>query len=81
MEDYLLSNHYRRSLSSSLPPSVSAEIFAILTGVHPSYMLTAFETIDIAWGSDESFLAEGLGIGATERRHLREVLLDPPHGI
>jgi len=76
LEDYLLSNHYRRSLASVLPPNVTPEIFAVLTGVHPSFMLAAFESIDIEWGSDAAFLAEGLGIGVAEMRHLREVLLE-----
>jgi len=81
LEDYLLSNLYRRSLSSYLPANVSPKIVAVLTGVHQSFMLAALEAIDIAWGSDMAFLAEGLGIGVAERRHLRAVLLEPSREV
>ena len=80
LQDYLLSNRYRRSLAAQLPPTVSPQILAALSGVQPGYLLAAFETIDTVCGGDEIFLAQGLGLGTAHLQHLRAILLEPSRG-
>lgn len=75
--DYLLSNAYRRNLSFLLSPDVGADIVSVLSGVDPIYLQAAFQVIDDAWGSEEIFLEQAVGIGAEEQRYLRTVLLEP----
>jgi protein-tyrosine phosphatase len=76
LEDYLLSNRYRRSLAPQFPPNTSPETLAALSGVRASYLLAAFGAIDAAWGGDEAFLAQGLGLSAAHRRELQESILE-----
>ena len=65
-EDYLLTNRfYRRdpSASSDLPEDVRQ----VLASVEASFLAAAFEAIDADYGDLESYLRDGLGLGAAER--------------
>jgi protein-tyrosine phosphatase len=74
--DYMLSNNSRRNLSFLLAPDVDPEVVAVLTGVNANFLEAAFETVEETWGSEETFLAEALGIGKPERQHLCAMLLE-----
>jgi protein-tyrosine phosphatase len=68
-EDYLLTNRfYRRdpSASSDLPDDVKQ----VLGSVQASFLATAYDAIDANYGDLESYLRDGLGLGAAEREQL-----------
>jgi len=74
-EDYLLTNRfYRRdpSASSDLPDDVSR----VLGTVQTSFLGAAFEAIDTDYGDLESYLRDGLGLGAAERARLEARYLE-----
>ncbi len=68
-EDYLLTNRYYRrdpASSSDLPDDVKQ----VLGSVQGSFLAAAFEAIDADYGDLETYLRDGLGLGAAERAHL-----------
>ena len=68
-EDYLLTNRfYRRdpNSGSDLPDDVKQ----VLGSVQTSFLGAAFEAIDADYGDLETYLQNGLGIGAAERAAL-----------
>jgi protein-tyrosine phosphatase len=68
-EDYLLTNRfYRRdpSASSDLPDDVKQ----VLGSVQASFLAAAYDAIDADYGDLESYLRDGLGLGAAEREQL-----------
>jgi len=65
-EDYLLTNRfYRRdpAASSDLPE----EVRQVLASVEASFLAAAFDAISADYGDLESYLSDGLGLGAQER--------------
>lgn len=74
-EDYLLTNRfYRRdpSASSDLPE----EVRQVLASVEASFLAAAFDAISADYGDLESYLSDGLGLGAQERARLEARYLD-----
>ncbi len=74
-EDYLLTNRfYRRdpSVSSDLPDQVRQ----VIGSVQVSFLAAAFEAIDADYGDLESYLRDGLGLGAAERDKLEARYLE-----
>ena len=74
-EDYLLTNRfYRRdpSASSDLPE----EVRQVLASVEASFLAAAFDAIRADYGDLESYLSDGLGLGAQERARLEARYLD-----
>ena len=68
-EDYLLTNRfYRRdpNSGSDLPDHVKQ----VLGTVQPAFLDAAFEAIDADYGSLETYLRDGIGLGAAERTAL-----------
>jgi protein-tyrosine phosphatase len=68
-EDYLLTNQfYRRDPNSAtdLPDHVKQ----VLGSVQPAFLSAAFEAIDADYGSLETYLKDGIGLGAAERTAL-----------
>jgi protein-tyrosine phosphatase len=80
--DYLLTNHYqgydRRRRLEQIRQSSQAdpEDLRPLLEARPDYIDAAFGAIDRAWGSDEAFLRDGLGLSAGSLAGLRAELLD-----
>jgi protein-tyrosine phosphatase len=75
VEDYLLTNRfYRRdpSASSDLPEDVRQ----VLASVEGSFLAAAFEAINADYGDLESYLSDGLGLGACERASLEARYLE-----
>jgi protein-tyrosine phosphatase len=77
LEDYMLSNLYRRSLARQLPPGTPAAVLQALSGVRASYLRAAFDALDAAWGTEDAFLSRGLGLDRTARASLQGLLLEP----
>jgi len=74
-EDYLLTNRfYRRdpSASSDLPE----EVRQVLASVEASFLAAAFDAISADYGDLESYLSDGLGLGAQERARLEARYLE-----
>jgi protein-tyrosine phosphatase len=74
-DDYLLTNRfYRRdpSASTDLPD----EVKQVLSTVQASFLAAAFEAIVADYGNLESYLRDGLGIGAAEREELEARYLE-----
>jgi protein-tyrosine phosphatase len=74
-EDYLLTNRfYRRdpSASSDLPEDVRQ----VLASVEASFLAAGFDAISTDYGDLESYLSDGLGLGARERAALEERYLE-----
>jgi protein-tyrosine phosphatase len=74
-EDYLLTNRfYRRdpSASSDLPE----EVRQVLASVEASFLAAAFDAISADYGDLESYLSDGLGLGAHERARLEARYLE-----
>jgi len=68
-EDYLLTNQfYRRdpNSSSDLPDHIKQ----VLGSVQPAFLGAAFEAIDADYGTLETYLRDGIGLGAAERTAL-----------
>ena len=77
MEDYLLSNQYRRDLAYLAGSEVPSELLDVMMEVHPSYIAASLEEMDRHWGSREEFLTVGLGLCGTKRAQLMQLLVDP----
>ena len=76
--DYLLSRRYylpeeqmARVRAKYRVDHLSDEDLMPMMRAELAYLHTALETIDDGWASREAYLAQGLGIGADERRELR----------
>ena len=75
VDDYVLTNEYRRDLAFMIGEGVDPQVQAALKQAHPSYIAAAFETIDRAWGSDAAFIEDGLGFNPESRKRLQALLL------
>jgi protein-tyrosine phosphatase len=78
VEDYALSNRYRRDLTFQIGGSVEPEVMATLTNAHTDYLAASFRAIDEGWGSDDAFLCAALGLSEDRRNRLQEKLLERP---
>ncbi|MCC5763554.1 tyrosine-protein phosphatase, partial [Klebsiella pneumoniae] len=76
VEDYLVTNRYRRDLRTFVGDNVDAEVLQVLTGAEAAYLHSSFASIDSHWGGTERFLREGLRIDAQQQAHLRALLLE-----
>lgn len=75
MDDYLITDRYRRNLSHMLHPELPPETVDILLRAHPDYLQESFAVIDQCWGSDEAYLRRGLGLSESEQARLQAHLL------
>lgn len=76
LEDYALSNTFRRDVSHLIPPGTPAEIVEAFTAANPIYLDAAFSAITQTYGSDDAYLDRGLGLGDGRRAHLRDILTE-----
>lgn len=77
VEDYLLSDGYRRDMSHILRPDLDTAALNVLMGADAAYMAAAFTAIDETYGSEDAFLKQALHVTDAERGILREALLEP----
>jgi protein-tyrosine phosphatase len=77
LDDYLLTNHYRRDLSFMLGTQVDAEVLDVVKAADPEFLLAAFDVIDLTWGGTAGFLSRGLGLSETQQTQLQDLLLEP----
>ncbi|ASD11732.1 MULTISPECIES: tyrosine-protein phosphatase [Pseudomonas] len=76
VEDYLVTNRYRRDLRTFVGDNADAEVLQVLTGAEAAYLHSAFASIDSHWGGTERFLRDGLRIDAAQQAQLRALLLE-----
>jgi len=69
-EDYLLTNRFYRRDPAALP-DLPDEVRQAIGSVQASFLAAGFETINERYGDLESYLRDGLGLGAAERKALK----------
>jgi len=80
LEDYSLTNRYRRDISHLFAPQTPRELLEVLMGVEPHYLEASFATIDTAYGSADAYLERALGLTSARRERLRAWLTEPDSG-
>lgn len=78
LEDYALTNQYRRDLAFLFSDSTPREVVEMLTAAQPKYLQAAFEVIDATYGSVGAYLERALGLTEARRARLREWLTEAP---
>ena len=69
-EDYLLTNrHYKRDVSSA--SELPADVLDAIGSVNASYLDAAFDAVGREYGDLETYLRDGLRLGAAERAALK----------
>ena len=76
LEDYLLTNSYRRDIGHLMPPGTSSGIAQTFTAASPLYLEAAFATIKQKYGSVDAYLEQGLGFDDKRRANLRDLLTE-----
>jgi protein-tyrosine phosphatase len=77
VEDYLLTNRYRRDLSAILQRRVDPDVLDVVVAAHADYLDAAFDSIRRHWGGIEQFIAGALGLDRADLSTLQEQLLEP----
>jgi protein-tyrosine phosphatase len=76
LEDYVLTNHYKRDIQHLLSAKTSPAVAEALMSAEPRYLRASFKAIDEHYGSDDAYLERGLGLGAERREKLRTFLTE-----
>ena len=76
LEDYSLTNLYRRPVPQLLGPETPEEVVAVLLSAQPKYLEAAFEEIDRAHGSFDAYLEQALAVDEIQRERLVETLTE-----
>jgi protein-tyrosine phosphatase len=77
LQDYDLTNQYRRSVPQLFGPNTSEALVRTLLSAQPQYMQAALDEIDRIYGSFEQYVETGLGLGAAARARLVDLLTEP----
>lgn len=77
LEDYELTNQYRRAVPQLFGPGTPDSIVKLLLSAQGKYLEAAFDEIDRVHGSFDAFLADGLGVDNQARARLIENLTEP----
>ena len=77
LEDYALTNRYRRDVPHLLSPTTPAEVVQTLLSAQPKYLEAAYDVIDRAYGSTAGYLEKGLGLTDVDRARLVDLLTEP----
>ena len=76
LQDYDLTNQYRRPVPQLFGPETSEAVVHMLLSAHPQYLRAALDEIDAVYGSFDAYVEKGLGLGAQERARLVELLTE-----
>jgi protein-tyrosine phosphatase len=76
LDDYRLTNQYRRDVSHLFGPQTPPEIIALLLSAQTHYLESALDEIDRAHGAFEDYLRDALGVDDAMRQRLLEVLTE-----
>lgn len=76
VDDYVLTNHYRRDLSFLVGTDVDPVVLDTVQAADPDFLAAAFDVIDDEWGGLQRFLREGLQLTAADQAELQRLLLE-----
>jgi protein-tyrosine phosphatase len=76
LEDYDLTNQFRRPVPQLFGPKTSEDVVRILLSAQTKYLEAALDEMDKAFGSFDAYLAKGLGVDDKARARLVELLTE-----
>jgi protein-tyrosine phosphatase len=76
LQDYDLTNRYRRDVSHLFGPQTPQDLVDLLLSAQARYLEAALDEIDRRFGSFDAYLAEGLKIDDTARARLYDLLTE-----
>jgi protein-tyrosine phosphatase len=76
LEDYALTDLYRRDLAYMFPPQTAREAIDVLMSARPEFLEAALTAIDAVYGSVDAYLEKALALTDARRRHLRDLLTE-----
>jgi protein-tyrosine phosphatase len=76
LQDYDLTNRYRRDVSHLFGPKTSQDLVDLLLSAQTHYLEAALDEIDRRFGSFDGYLAEALEIDDTVRARLYDLLTE-----
>ena len=74
LQDYDLTNRYRRDVSHLFGPSSAPDVIALLLSAPVQYIEAALDEMDRRFGSFDAYLAKGLGVDDAMRDRLVDLL-------
>jgi protein-tyrosine phosphatase len=77
LEDYALTNQFRRPVPQFFGPQTSPEVMHTLLSAHPKYLEAALEEVGAVHGSLDAYFERELGVMETARARLAELLTEP----
>ena len=76
LEDYDLTNQYRRAVPQLFGPETRDEVVKILLSAQAKYLEAAIDEMEKAFGSFDAYLAKGLEVDDADRARLVELLTE-----
>jgi protein-tyrosine phosphatase len=76
LEDYDLTNRYRRPVPHLFGPETPGEVATLLLSAQPKYLEAALEEIDRVYSSFDAYLDRALGVDGSARARLIELLTE-----
>ena len=76
LEDYVLTNQYRRDLTFMLGSNVDPQVVEVVKRADPEFLCASFGVIDEVCGGEEAFLRSGLGLSVSKQRRLQDLMLE-----
>ncbi|MGA8583798.1 MAG: tyrosine-protein phosphatase [Roseiarcus sp.] len=77
IEDYNLTNLFRRPVPHLFGPETPEEVTTILLSAQPKYLEAALDEVDRVYGSFDHYLERALGVGDSDRQRLVDLLTEP----
>lgn len=77
LDDYALTNHYRRAVPQLFGPDTAEDVARTLLSANSTYLEAALDEIDQAYGSFDAYLEKTLGVGDRARERLVDLLTEP----
>ena len=75
MEDYLLTNNYRREVSHLLNLDIADDVMKTLTAAQPDYLMASIASMRKEGGSIDGYMRHVMGIDPAFQARLRAALL------
>lgn len=75
VEDYVLSDHYRRTLAQVDAAAADAEVMQAILQANPLYLQSGFAAIESRWGSLDAYFEDAMGLTPARRAQLQALLL------
>ena len=76
LEDYALTNRYRRDIGHLIPPGTPKDVALAFTAADPVYLEAALDAITQRYGSEAAFLERGLGFDERRCASLQALLTE-----